>query len=75
MQNRRPVPAVLTVRPRAALTLVAADIDACTRRSDELYAEVRELERQHRALQAKLRDLKRVERQGGHLLPLELAGR
>ena len=61
---------------KARLVLrVAADIDACTRRSDELYAEVQELERQHRALQAKLRDLKRVERQGGHLLPLELAGR
>ena len=54
---------------------VASDIVAWTRRSDELLAKVQDLDRQHRALQAKLRDLQRVERQGGHLLPLEMAGR
>ena len=54
---------------------VASDIVAWTRRSDELLAKVQDLDRQHRALQDKLRSLQRVERLGGHLLPLELAGR
>ena len=54
---------------------VAADLQHWTKRGEEKYQEVQALERQLSDMQAKLRDLKRVELQGGHLLPLELAGR
>lgn len=54
---------------------VAGNIDAWTKLSDELLVKVNELERRRRELQDKLRDLQRVELQGGHQLPLELAGR
>ena len=54
---------------------VAAELQLWTELTERKYQEKRELERQLSDLQAKLRDLRRVERQGGHQLPLELAGR
>lgn len=54
---------------------VAADIHLWTEMAERKHQKMQDLDRQLRELQAKLRDLQRVERQGGHLLPLELAGR
>lgn len=54
---------------------VAADIQLWTEMAERKHKEMMDLDRQLRALDAKLRDLKRVERQGGHQLPMELSGR
>ena len=54
---------------------VAAELQLWTELTEKKYQEKRELERQLGELQARIDRLKRVELQGGHLLPLELAGR
>lgn len=54
---------------------VAGDVQCWTKLAEQKYREYEEVQRQLHELDLKLRDLRRVERQGGHQLPLELAGR
>ena len=54
---------------------VAAELQLWTELTEKKYQEKRELERQLGELQARIDRLKRVERLGGHQLPMELAGR
>lgn len=54
---------------------VAGAVEYWTRIAEERCQEVKSFEREIRDLGYKLQELKRQERQGGHQLPLELAGR
>ena len=54
---------------------VASDVGMWTRRVDKLTQEAADWETRIRELEAKFWRLKHLEQYGGHLLPLELAGR